>query len=263
MKKVNGKNSNRKKLDEFLCLKQVATMEDMKAAFDTDVSMTIYRGLKQLGYRTSYSHNGRYYALRKKIEFDEHGLWTARSVWFSRHGTLMKTLERFVSDSEGGYFADELEDLLHVGVRESLLRLVQQGRISRERMSRSYLYCAKNASVRRRQLAERQSKEGDIGVQFLVGPEQIPHEVKAAIVLFSAILDERQRRLFAGVEALQFGRDAERWIADLLDIHYQTVAKGRQELLDRDVSFTRIRKKGAGRPPVEKKRRRSSKKSKP
>ncbi|GAH38948.1 unnamed protein product, partial [marine sediment metagenome] len=127
------------------------------------------------------------------------------------HGTLMKTLERFVSDSESGYFAHELKDLLHVGVRESLLRLVQQGRVSRERVSRSYLYCSKNASVRRRQLAVRQSKEGDIGVQFLVGPEQIPDEVKAAIVLFSALLDERQRRLFAGVEALQFGRNAERW----------------------------------------------------
>jgi hypothetical protein len=263
MTKINGENSSKKKLDVLLSMNQVATMEEMKGTLDTDVSMTVYRALKRLGYRTSYSHSGRYYALKKTIEFDEHGLWTARSIWFSRHGTLMKTLERSVSDSECGYFAHELEELLHVGVRESLLRLVQQGRISRQRVSRSYLYCSKSASVRRRQLAERQSKEGDIGIQFLVGPEQIPDEIKAAIVLFSALLDERQRRLFAGVEALQFGRNAERWIADLLDIHYQTVAKGRQELLDRDVSFTRIRKEGAGRPPVEKKLQRSSKKSKP
>lgn len=263
MKKANGKNNSKKTLDAFLGMNRVATMEEMKAALDTGISMSIYRALKGLGYRTSYSHNGRYYALKKMIEFDEQGLWTARSVWFSKYGTLMKTLERFASDSECGYFADELEDLLHVGVRESLLRLVQQCRISRERVSRSYLYCSKNASIRRRQLAERQSKEGDMGVQFLVGPEQIPDEVKAAIVLFSALLDERQRRLFAGIEALQFGRNAEYWIADLLDIHYQTVAKGKKELLDRDVSFTRIRKQGAGRPRAEKKRRKSSKKSNP
>jgi hypothetical protein len=261
MMKTDGRNGNKKKLDEFLSRVQVAAMEEIKAVCGTDVGMTVYRALKQLKYRTSYSHNGRYYALEKTIEFDEHGLWTARSVWFSRHGTLMKTLERCVSDSESGYFAHELEGLLHVSVRESLLRLIQQGRVSRERVSRSYLYCSKNASVRRRQLAERQSKEGVLGVQFLVGPEQIPDEVKAAIILFSALLDERQRRLFAGVEALQFGRSAERWIADLLDIHYQTVAKGRQELLDREVNFARIRKKGAGRPPVEKKIRKSSRKS--
>ena len=263
MTKTDGKNDNKKTLDEFMSRVQVATMEEIKAACDTDVSMTVYRALKRLKYRTSYSHNGRYYALKKMIEFDEHGLWTARSVWFSRYGTLMKTLDRCVSDSESGYFAHELEGLLHVSVRESLLRLVQQGRLSRERVSRSYLYCAKNAAVRRRQLATRQSEEGELGVQFLVGPEQIPDEVKAAIVLFSALLDERQRRLFAGVEALQFGRNAERWIAELLDIHYQTVAKGRQELLDQEVNFARIRKRGAGRPPIEKKIRKSSRKSKP
>jgi hypothetical protein len=261
MTKTDGRNGNKKKLDEFLTRVQVATMEEIKAVYGTDVGMTIYRALKQLKYRTSYSHNGRYYALKKTIEFDEHGLWSARSVWFSQDGTLMKTLERCVSDSKSGYFAHELEGLLHVSVRESLLRLVQQDRVSRERVSRLYLYCSKNASVRRKQLAERQSKEGGLGVQFLVGPEQIPDEVKAAIILFSALLDERQRRLFAGVEALQFGRNAERWIADLLDIHYQTVAKGRQELLDREVNFARIRKKGAGRPSVEKKIRKSSRKS--
>lgn len=261
MAKTNDRSGNTKKLDEFLKRKKVATMEELKAAFDTDVGMTVYRALKKLKYRTSYSHNGRYYTLKKIVRFDEHGLWTARSAWFSRHGTLMMTLERFVLDSNSGYFAYELEDMLHVGVRESLLRLVQQGRISREQVSRSYLYCSKNSSVRRRQLATRQSEEGDIGIQFLVGPKQIPGEVKAAIVLFSALLDERQRRLFAGVEALQFGRNAERWIADLLDIHYQTVAKGRQELLKKDVDFDRIRKQGAGRPPVEKKHQKSSRKS--
>ena len=149
MTRTDGKKGNKKKLDEFMSRVQVATMEEIKAACNTDVSMTVYRALKRLKYRTSYSHNGCYYALKRIIEFDEHGLWTARSVWFSRHGTLMKTLERCVSDSESGYFAHELEDLLHVGVRESLLRLVQQGRVSRERVSRSYLYCSKNASVRR------------------------------------------------------------------------------------------------------------------
>jgi len=98
-------------------------------------------------------------------------------------------------------------------------------------------------------------------VQPLVAPDEIPDEVKAAIILFSALLDERLRRLFAGVEALQFGSGAESWIADLLGIHRQTVAKGRQQLLGGDVLVDRIRKKGAGRPSVEKKARRLSKKS--
>ena len=250
------KNGNHvKKITTFLKRKQVATMEELKSALDTDVAMTIYRALKKASYRTSYSHSGRYYALSKSMRFDKDGLWSARSVWFSRHGTLLATLEKLVSDSERGYFADELESLLHVGVKESLLRLVQRGNISRERIGRSYLYCSKSESARKRQLVVR-------GAGPLLSPTEVPDEVMAAIVLFAALLDERQLRLFAGIQALQFGQTAEGWLSELLGVHRKTIAKGRQELLDRDVDFNRVRKKGAGRPRVEKKRPRFSKKSK-
>ena len=139
MASPGSKNSNTKRLKKFLNRKPVATLDELKATLKTDVGMTVYRSLKKLSYRTSYSHSGRYYALKETVRFDEHGLWTARSVWFSRHGTLLKTLERFVMDSDRGYFAHELESLLHVGVKESLLRLVQRGSISREKVSSLYL----------------------------------------------------------------------------------------------------------------------------
>ena len=244
-----------RKLAEFLKQKKISTMQELKKVVGTDVSMTIYRMLKKLSYRTSYSHNGRYYALNKTLKFNEQGLWTTRSVWFSRHGTLLATLERFVSSSERGFFAQELENLLHVGVKESLLRLVQRGRICRERVSHSYLYCSKNSSVRRLQIADRHAELVGTGVNVLFKPGEVSDEVKAAIILFTALLDERQRRLFAGIEALQFGRGAERWIAHLLGIHHQTVSKGRRELLEGDVDFKRVRRKGGGRPRIEKKPR--------
>ena len=132
--------------------------------------------------------------------------------------------------------------------------------MTRQRMGRSYLYCSSNASVRRRQLVAREAKLGDAALQVLSGPDEVADEVKAAVVLFAVLLDERQRRLFAGVEALQFGRSADGWIADLLGIHRQTVAKGRRELLDKNIDFNRIRKEGAGRPRVEKKHRKSLRK---
>lgn len=244
-----------RKLAEFLKQKKISTMQELKKVVGTDVSMTIYRMLKKLSYRTSYSHNGRYYALNKTLKFNEQGLWTTRSVWFSRHGTLLATLERFVSSSERGFFAQELENLLHVGVKESLLRLVQRRRICRERVSHSYLYCSKNSSVRRQQIADRHAELAGTGVNVLFKPGEVSDEVKAAIILFTALLDERQRRLFAGIEALQFGRGAERWIAHLLGIHHQTVSKGRRELLEGDVDFKRVRRKGGGRPRIEKKTR--------
>lgn len=251
-----GNGDHLKRLTLFLQRGRVATMDELKGALGTNVPMTIYRALKKASYRTSYSHNGRYYALSKSVRFGKDGLWSARSVWFSRHGTLLATLDRVISDSERGCFADELESLLHVGVKESLLRLIQRGRISRERIGRSYLYCAKTESARRRQLAARGG-----GALVLVAQTEVPDEVKAAIVLFAALLDERQLRLFAGIQVLQFGQTAEGWLSELLGVHRQTIAKGRRELLDRNVDFERVRKKGAGRPPVEKKRPRSSKKS--
>jgi len=248
------KNGNLQKLMAFLAREEVATMDELKDALQTDVAMTVYRALKRASYLTSYSHNGRYYALCTSARFDEDGLWSARSVWFSRHGTLLATLERVISDSERGCYAAELEARLHVGVKESLLRLIRKGRVSRERLGRSYLYCSKAKSVRKQQLVAR-------GAGPIVAPTEVPDEVKAAIVLFAALLDERQLRLFAGVQVLQFGQTAEGWLSELLGVHRQTIAKGRKELLDRNVDFKRVRKKGAGRPRVEKKRPRSSKTS--
>ena len=63
-------------------------MEELKEALGTDVNMTVIRKLQELGYRSSYSHGGRYYTLPGIAEFDELGLWSFRSIWFSAQGTL-------------------------------------------------------------------------------------------------------------------------------------------------------------------------------
>ena len=66
-----------------------------------------------------------------------------------------------------------------------------------------------------------------------------------------ALLDEQQRRLYAGLESLQLGGD--RQIAELLGLDPHTVAKGRRQLLAQDVETDRVRARGGGRKPVEKK----------
>ena len=55
--------------------------------------------------------------------------------------------------------------------------------------------------------------------------------MKAAIILFLATLDEKQKRLYAGLEALKLGHGGDRLIADLLSLDAHTVARGRRELL--------------------------------
>jgi hypothetical protein len=241
--------------------KKIATMDEMKVVLGTRVDMTVYRALKRLSYHTSYSHGGQYYALVRLIQFDDLGLWAIGDVRFSKSGTLADTLEHFINTSRAGCFAHELETALQVSVRETLLRLINKNRITRQRVTHCYLYTAKNAALRRRQNAAREAELGE-PITGALSQQHLSDDVQAAIILFTALLDERQIRLFAGVEALQFGPGSERWLAELLGIHQQTVAKGRRELLDGDVDFERVRKKGAGRPPVEKKAQKSSKKSK-
>ena len=234
-------------LERFLIRNKISTLQELKDVLGTDVGITIFRKLKELSYRSSYSHGGRYYTLNKIAQFDENGLWRYLSVCFSQHGNLLSTLEHFVSDSESGFFARELEVSLRVGVRESLLRLVKKEKITREKIAGYYLYCSSDASVRKQQILARRVKLSDT--------EDFSDEVKAAIILFVSMLDEQQRRLFAGLEALKIGHGGDLRIAELLGLHPQTVARGRRELIECDVEAESTRKKGAGRKQLEKKRR--------
>ena len=81
-----------------------------------------------------------------------------------------------------------------------------------------------------------------------------PEELKASLVLFASLLDERQRRLYAGLESLKLGHGGDQRLARLLQLDAHTVARGRKELLAQDVEWARVRKHGGGRKPVEKKR---------
>ena len=90
----------------------------------------------------------------------------------------------------------------------------------------------------------------------------LPDELKAAIVLFLSRLDERQRRLYAALETLKLGYGGDRKMADILALDVSTVARGRRELLEHDVKVDGIRRAGAGRKPIEKKRPKSSRRSK-
>jgi hypothetical protein len=89
----------------------------------------------------------------------------------------------------------------------------------------------------------------------------LSHELKAAIILFFSLLDEQQRRLYAGLESQKFGRGGDRKIADLLGLDAHTVAKGRRDLFSGEIDREHIRQEGGGRKRLEKKHQRSSKKS--
>ena len=232
-------------LDLFQRLRAL-TMPEMKAALGTRVDMTVFRKLATVGYLTSYSHRGSYYTLKSIPRFDAQGIWLARGAWFSRHGTLLQAAEAAVQEAPAGYVASELEALLHVPVKEVLLQLARAGRIDRCDFHGLYLYTAKDRLRRRAQRAARQALWERV--------DEEPDRQRAAMVLFYSLLDEQQRRLYAGLESLKQGHGGDRKLAEILGMDEETVARGRQELSEAKVQRDRVRQPGGGRPRAEKKR---------
>lgn len=238
---------------------KIATLPELMDALGSNARRTVFRKLAELAYRTSYSHRGRYYTLDEIARFDDRGLWSHRDVWFSAHGTLLSTVEAVVWQAECGHFVDELDNMLHISTKDALRKLVQDSRLCRERIDGRFLYCATDPVNKRRQVVARRTMLAEPGlVGSLPKPAIMPDELRAAIVLFFSLLDEKQRRLYAGLEALKTGRGGDARIAELLGLDTGTVSRGRRELLAQDVEFDRVRGAGAGRKPMEKKRRKSS-----
>jgi hypothetical protein len=238
----------------FLKKHKIATLAELKQVLGTLATMTVFRKLKVLGYRTSLSHRGKYYTLADIPQFDEQGLWSHQSVWFSQDGTLLATAQRFVEEASEGLTASELHALLPVEAKEALLHLYRQERIDREELGGGYVYFARDSGVRRNQKMRRLERPAawELG-ESPVGQDLAP-ELKAAMILFFSLLDERQRRLYAGLEAHKLGYGGDRKVARFLGVDEHTVARGRQELFSEQVQRERIRNAGAGRKAVEKKR---------
>ena len=217
--------------------------------------MTVFRALCRLGYLSSYSHRGQFYTLRQIPSFDALGLWSFRDIRFSRFGNLLATAKALVEKAEAGYTAAELENILHVEVKHTLLQLTRSNEICRSRFGSCHIYLSAEDGRYRQQQLTREDRQARAEVGMGLESEALTEEVKAAIILFFSMLDEQQRRLYAGLEAAKLGHGGDRRIAELLSLDVHTIAKGRKELLDNSIERDRIRNKGGGRKSVGKKHR--------
>lgn len=241
-------------LRTYLRRHRIADLPALKQALGTPADLTVFRKLQPLGYLSSYTHRGRFYTLREIARFDDDGLWSHEAVWFSRHGTLVHTLAAWITRSSQGWFADELADRLHVDVQDALHDLVRQGRLRRGALAGRFLYTAADSRRAKDQIRVRRTVHAVPLVADASALAVSPDDLKAAILLFYSLLDEQQRRLFAGLESIKLGHGGDTILATFLNLDPHTVARGRQQLLDHDVASERIRRMGGGRPPVEKKR---------
>src|SRR5260370_3013058 len=111
---------------QFLRKNRIATLPQLKRVLGTEADITVFRKLKELSYRTSYSHRGSFYTLDEIAACDERGVLSFNSVWISRHGTLVATPEASATQAPAAYFPCSLQQTLPGPAMEPLLHWVQQ-----------------------------------------------------------------------------------------------------------------------------------------
>lgn len=226
-------------------------MDELKIGLGTKTQITVFRKLKELNYISSISHSGKYYTLKNIAKFNELGIWTYKSVQFSVYNTLFDTLKNLIEKSDNGYTASELEELLRIKPNAVLKELIKKQKLYREKILGKYVYFSKDNSFKKKQILIRKGsihKYDEKAFNTRIHMD----EVKTAIILFFSILDEKQRRLFAGLESLKMGYGGDIWIAEILGIDKKTVSKGRQELLEGKINIDTIRSPGGGRQKIKK-----------
>lgn len=160
----------------------VVDLEDLYGALGTRSRMTVFRRLREVGYLSSYTHAGRYYTLVDIPEFDRQGLWFHQDIGFSRAGTLKQTAALQVEQTPEGRTHDELRNLLRVRVHNTLLGLVREGRIHRERVGSAYLYISADPQRAAKQVTERRELSG-----LLAEVLRVPTDEEVVEVLVEAL----------------------------------------------------------------------------
>ncbi len=157
--------------------RSVFELKALYDVFDTRSRMTVFRRLRNVGYRSSFSHGGRYYTLLDIPVFDDQGLWFHGDIGFSRAGTLKQTAAEQVEHTPEGRTHDELRGLLRVRVHNTLLGLVRDGRIGRQRFGRVFLYVSADPQRAAQQVKERQELSASLAEMLRVPTDEEVVEV--------------------------------------------------------------------------------------
>jgi len=118
--------------------------------------VSVRRFLSQVGYYSSFTHNGKWYTLQSIPRFNREGLWFYDNIGFSNVGSLTKTLIKITSRSQAGMTTEILgQKLRSRRCHTVLVQLCRSGKLQREKSGRSYVYLAgdsRTAALQRRNL---------------------------------------------------------------------------------------------------------------
>jgi hypothetical protein len=103
---------------------------------------SVRRFLAEVGYYSSFTHNGGWYTLHSIPRFRRDGLWFYNDIGFSRAGSLTNTLIALIARSPAGMSAEMLGEKLHCRCHAVLVNLWRSGRVQRQKIGRCHTYFA-------------------------------------------------------------------------------------------------------------------------
>ncbi len=239
-------------IKNYLEAHKMATMDELMNLLSRS-KPTVNRNLSELEYITSISHSGKFYTMKTNLPVNEHGIWVNKSVSFSSHGTLAQTIKSIVESSDEGYTSTELKGILNIAPNENLITLIKSSSLIREKFNGVYTYFTTDKKKRNRQLEKRKLTSEQF-LQVAGTSQRTSAEIKSYIIIFYCLLNEKEKRVYAGLEALKFGKGGDAFVSRLLGVDLKTVAKGRHELESNDIPEDAVRRSGGGRVSVKKKR---------
>lgn len=135
----------------------VMDMDDLIKRTSTS-RMTVLRNLKEIGYITSYNHNGKYYALLEILNFNESGIFDYNGILFFRNGGIQKLVIKEIDSSEKGYMAEELSNKIRTRVSNQLHQFVKKGLINRRKYADFYVYYSIDEVIQQKQVTNREKE---------------------------------------------------------------------------------------------------------
>jgi hypothetical protein len=139
---------------------------------------SVRRFLAQVGYYSSFTHNGRWYTLASIPTFNAAGLWFHKDIGFSRAGSLTNTLVDLVSKSKSGLTAGKLGETLRCRCHSVLVDLARQDRLQRQKRGRTFVYLSadeQTATSQRQAASDTASMALPAEIAVLILVEYIQH----------------------------------------------------------------------------------------
>jgi hypothetical protein len=141
---------------------------------------TVQRQFAALEVLRSYNKNSRYYTLPDIPQFNAHGIWRYRDIFFSRYGDLRNTVKYLILSSENGLSGSEIGSIVNLVPRSFMHHFREMEDIFREKHGGVYVYFSNdpttyaNQRLKRAQVSDVQDISDAIAIKILVGYIKYP-----------------------------------------------------------------------------------------